>query len=291
MKFLIPAKTFLIGEYVALNGGPAILLNTSPCFELSIVKNTGNNLAPNNKIHPKSPAGKFLSFHNIDNMVSWYDPFNGLGGLGGSSAEFVGAYLAYCYFNDINPKLEELLESYFRCLDSKGTKPSGYDVIAQTLNNCVYINQNNNNISNYFWPFQDISFALFHTGTKIKTHSHLKNFILPEKSGLDNLLNIIEIAHQAFITYQSDLLIKAIKLFHEQLLHLNLIATHTMQIINYCCEIKEILAVKGCGALGADIILVLFEDKNREKIFEKLTNSGLFFIGSNLYTGRTLIKL
>ena len=36
MKWRIPAKTFLLGEYAAVAGESAIVLTTSPCFELSL---------------------------------------------------------------------------------------------------------------------------------------------------------------------------------------------------------------------------------------------------------------
>jgi mevalonate kinase len=32
----VPGKTFLVGEYVALDGGPSIVLATRPCFEMKI---------------------------------------------------------------------------------------------------------------------------------------------------------------------------------------------------------------------------------------------------------------
>nr|WP_256594408.1 hypothetical protein [Legionella pneumophila] len=52
MKWQIPAKTFLLGEYAAIAGEPAILLTTSPCFTLTLTEN-----AKLEGIHPESPAG------------------------------------------------------------------------------------------------------------------------------------------------------------------------------------------------------------------------------------------
>lgn len=286
MKFLIPGKTFLVGEYLALTGGPAILLNTSPCFEVTM----DENLLKKN-IHPDSPAGKFLKYHSLDTKINFHDPFNGLGGLGASSAEFLGAYLIYCHVNKLNPSLEELLNTYFNFLDTKGIKPSGYDVLSQSLNHCVYINKNKSEIFNYPWSFEDISFALFHTGRKLKTHLHLNNFIMPDKIKLNELAKITELAQNAFITKNSELLINSINLFNEKLFNLNLIAPHTLEIIQHLKNVPDILAIKGCGAMGADIILIIFENNNREKLFKKLLNCNLFLVGSELYTKKTLINL
>ncbi|WP_206753639.1 hypothetical protein, partial [Escherichia coli] len=52
MKWQIPAKTFLLGEYADIAGEPANLLTTSPCFALTLTEN-----AKLEGIHPKSPAG------------------------------------------------------------------------------------------------------------------------------------------------------------------------------------------------------------------------------------------
>ena len=52
MKWFIPAKTFLLGEYAALAEASAIILTTTPCFELSLSSKKGLS-----GIHPKSPAG------------------------------------------------------------------------------------------------------------------------------------------------------------------------------------------------------------------------------------------
>ena len=54
MNWCIPAKTFLLGEYVAIVGGAAIILTTTPGFEVRLV-DTGDVTG----IHPSSPAGLF----------------------------------------------------------------------------------------------------------------------------------------------------------------------------------------------------------------------------------------
>lgn len=88
MIWRIPAKTFLLGEYAALAQGSAMLLTTNPCFEFG--------LCDQNKgfIHPDSPAGQWLKLQALgDSPTHWFDPYEARGGLGGSSAEFIGAYL------------------------------------------------------------------------------------------------------------------------------------------------------------------------------------------------------
>ncbi len=104
MKWLIPAKTFLLGEYAALAGQSAVLLTTSPCFELSLSKEAGLH-----GIHPDSPAGRWWK-ENAQSEVGlqWHDPYQGCGGLGASSAQFLGAYLASMYLQKRDIQQQEL---------------------------------------------------------------------------------------------------------------------------------------------------------------------------------------
>lgn len=98
MKWLIPAKTFLLGEYAALAGASAILLTTYPCFELTLTSKN-NQLS---EIHPKSPAGVWWQQQHLDHGLIWNDPYTERGGLGASSAQFLASYLASCFLKKIN---------------------------------------------------------------------------------------------------------------------------------------------------------------------------------------------
>ena len=44
----IPSKTFLLGEYVAMYGGPAMVALTNPCFGMDMTK----------RLHPASMAAR-----------------------------------------------------------------------------------------------------------------------------------------------------------------------------------------------------------------------------------------
>lgn len=165
MKHIIPAKTFLMGEYIALAGGPAIVLTTTPTFELL------DSFSEQMPFHKDSPAGKFCREMNISHL-SWRDPYAGLGGLGASSAQFVGAYRAYCSQQNILFSADKMLETYFQfAWSGKGECPSGYDVLAQIEEQCVLIQQHC--AISYAWPFSDLGFILLHTNQKLATHEHL----------------------------------------------------------------------------------------------------------------------
>ncbi len=55
MKFFIPGKTFLVGEYAVLLGGAALGLATKPYFELT----EADDEKRGNDFHSDSPAGRY----------------------------------------------------------------------------------------------------------------------------------------------------------------------------------------------------------------------------------------
>src|SRR3990167_4806167 len=107
LNFQIPAKTFLLGEYVALQGGPAMILTTTPCFEVGV-----GDLEIQ-AIHPDSPAGLCWRDSGIPGELFWYDPYEGIGGLGASSAAFLGAYLCSVSNHQQSLNQDALLAAYW----------------------------------------------------------------------------------------------------------------------------------------------------------------------------------
>jgi mevalonate kinase len=252
MKWQIPAKTFLLGEYSAIAEGSAIVLTTTPYFELTITKKTGTST-----IHPESPAGIWWQSQNQPlNVLEWHDPYNGIGGLGASSAQFLASYLASCTLYKRTPSMENMLSAYYQCAwTGKGLRPSGYDVIAQSHQGCVFINRKKNCIQSYNWPFPNLAFFLIHTGVKLATHHHLQVRTLP--SHIDDLSAISDDAHQAIVQKNDQQFVDSINKFHHKLKNLSLVAEHSLALIDYFKSYPEVLGIKGCGALGADVLLLL----------------------------------
>src|SRR5687767_13724525 len=83
-----PSKTFLLGEYVVLRGGPGIVLTTAPRFSL-LAKSQIQNKIEVLGIDLRSPAGKLIQqesdFYKKFN-VEFVDSLNGLGAFGASGA-------------------------------------------------------------------------------------------------------------------------------------------------------------------------------------------------------------
>lgn len=264
MNWLIPAKTFLLGEYTALAENSAILITTEPCFKLTLTQE--NDLL---NIHPESPAGIWWLKQGFDKGLHWFDPYSNLGGLGASSAQFLAAYLASCFVQNKLPNLTHLLETYYQSSwTGKGLRPSGYDVIAQTQHGCIFINKRNKMIQIFGWPFHDLSFFIIHTGVKLATHHHLQNTALPPQT--DYLSVLVDEAKQAFLESNSQQLISCVTLYHNQLVALNLVAEHSLHLINQYKEYPEVVAIKGCGALGSDTLLLLTLRTDALKFRKKL---------------------
>lgn len=275
MKITIPAKTFLLGEYVAIAEGPAIIITTNPCFELQVT-----NQEELTGIHQDSPAGLWWQKTPHPHQgLSWTDPYNGRGGLGASSAQFLASYLADCALQHITPNLISMLTAYYEVAwNGVGLKPSGYDVIAQSQQACVYINKQNKIVTAYDWPFADLSFIIVHTGKKLATHHHLQNTALPKE--IKDLSLIADKANDAFAQIASEQLINCINDYHQQLAALGLIADHTQVAIADLCKNPEILAIKGCGALGADTILLLTKQEHAASLESKVVAQGWLIVAT-----------
>jgi len=286
MNWLIPAKTFLVGEYAAICGAPAILLTTSPCFELSLIAKEGLE-----GIHSESPAGRWwLAQHHQQMGLKWQDPYQGLGGLGASSAQFLGAYLADSYLKRKIPSREDLLETYLNHTTSeKGLKPSGYDVLAQSLNGCVYIDRQGGICQHDAWPFEDLAFILIHTGKKLATHEHLQaTTLLPS---IDQLIAIVHQAKMAFDSANSQAFIDAVNAYYQELLEMNLVAHYTKEQILFFKTEENVLGIKGCGAMGADVLLVLVPQQKEEEMSARWSAMGFDLIARTAarYSGSYLM--
>lgn len=251
MTWSMPAKTFLLGEYLALSGQPAILLCTKPLFTLSLSEiNDGS-------IHPHAPASQYWHQANQSaHFLSFSDPYAGRGGFGASSAQFLGAYLELSQRQGITPSFTGLIEAYDGMSEAGGgMRPSGYDVIAQASSSCVYIHKNQQEVDVWPWPFEDISFVLFHTGQKLATHEHLT--ALPPMTSYDDLIAQLYLARAAFLQSDAAAIVRAVNAYYHALVAYGLQALHTQQFVSELMQLPGVLAAKGCGAMGSDVILVL----------------------------------
>lgn len=265
----IPAKTFLVGEYAALKEKSAILLTTTPCFELRTTSLPGLH-----GIHPDSPAGRWWAHCDIrDYGLSWHDPYHGLGGMGASSAQFLAVYQACAQLQGHPVNQEVLLQDYWSLsLTQPGIRPSGYDLLAQSSQGCVYLNRQTETYENYPWPFSDLGFILVHSQQKVATHDHLKELVLTHAT--DQLSDLVEHAKTAFVKRSSYHLIESVKAYHQILCEQNWVATHTLACIKRLYQETDAVAIKGCGAMGSDVLLLLVKQTSMANQMRYLAQAG-----------------
>ena len=287
MKWSIPAKTFFLGEYAAIAGAPAILLTTTPCFELTLTDEPGLQ-----GIHPDSPAGRLWTQQaHTDRGLLWHDPYNGCGGLGASSAQWLGAWFASHHLHKKPASQDDMLNTYFQSAwQGVGLRPSGYDIVAQSMHGCVYIHRQQTQCQTYAWPFDDLAFILLHTGQKLATHQHLQSATLTHQ--IEPLVAIVELAKTAFDLADNTRIIDAVNAYHQHLLQYNLVASHSLQLIESLQKRTDVLAVKGCGAMGADVLLVLVSQSKLAEHCDYFTTKGLSVLATSehLYTEQASLK-
>lgn len=270
IQIQLPSKTFLLGEYVALNGAPCLVLNTPPYFSLTAEKkNSDVHGIPEN-----SPADLFIKKNkNFFEQFSlnFYDPHQGRGGFGASSAQFLALYLLKNGNRRDEIDIQQLLNDYLECAwDQKGIPPSGADVIGQLTGEITYFEKNTWYVEQITWPFTDYSFLLIPTGRKIPTHKHLLSI---KKSELLDLPNLAPIAKDHLLKKNIIGFADCIKQFRSALQEKKFVIDETQQLLEEIDKIPGVLASKGCGALGVDVIFVLCEDET--EIRQWCLHSGL----------------
>ena len=285
-QWLIPAKTFLVGEYVATRGGPALLLTTTPAFELSLTPQPGVS-----GVHPDAPAAHFWQRAPRGSGLLWHDPYQGLGGLGASSAQYLGAYAAAGYLEQQPLCARALLAQYLADNGNHdGVAPSGYDVLAQTLHGMVYLHKQQAECSTFTWPWADLAFILVHTGKKLATHHHLAQLRLP--TDLHPLAELVDMARQAVLQADSTGILAVVNRYHNALMALNLVAPHSVELMSAWRDWSDILAMKGCGALGADVLLLLLRPARVAAVCTSLRAQGLVVLATHadLYSSPGLLR-
>lgn len=271
--FTVPSKTFFLGEYVALKGGPSILLSTEPRFKLTAIHKEQTD---NKGIKSESPTGKLLAKHAElfrNYSIHFEDPYKGMGGFGASSAQFIMLYALIQQLQSLKVDDVELLKVYERMAwKGVGIPPSGADLIAQLHGGMCFFYKAKKKLTSFSWPFAELDFALIHTGNKLATHKHLENLADFNPSALE------AIVQQGLVNIEqrdSQGIIHTINSYTRTLLSLGFVAQRTEELLKQIATCPEILAAKGCGALGADVILMLFTRKNQKNVIDWCKNKGL----------------
>lgn len=253
-----PGKTFLAGEYLAMDGGLALMGMTEPRFELRVRPGAGGLVG----ISSTSPAGKFCArekefFKNFD--LEFVDPHEGRGGWGASTAQYLMAFaFKNCAPDEmLDVDLKDLLENYRQdAWDGTGRAPSGADLVGQLKGSLTFFERNAGMTSQSAWPFENLEPYLLKTGVKLPTHEHLKVLAEADFSALVSPMTQIR---DAWKIRDEGLFVDGIKSFGRELARKGLIAETTLDVLHDLAWMSGVKAAKGCGAMGADVVFILIE--------------------------------
>lgn len=288
----VPGKTFLCGEYVALQGGACLLLATEPRFRLKVTRG-GRAPFP---FHADSPAGMFYKKHltAFEGFSFEFENPYGSGGFGGSTAEF----LLLKAFHDLKATLQtesqldlDLKSTLddFRALHSDvNNPPSGADLVAQACGQITAFERRSGKIQVFSWPFPHLSWALFSTGRKLATHDHLRGLSLPPVEHLEEPVHRV---WESLMRVSEGQFVIGLNEFARRLAEAKLQDPETLKITGEMQKITGVRVAKGCGAMGVDTVFVLFDvrEVHLADILAKAKSMNLVYRASetNLSAGLT----
>ncbi len=298
----VPGKTFLVGEYLALDGGPSILLTTEPRFVLRTARQRRFSVQRPHTFAGASPAGRLFVGHEADFQgfnFRFDDPHRGAGGLGASSAQFALMYSWLTKTKSVVPETYDwsrLLTEYRACAWSgEGQAPSGADLVAQLIGGVSLFDGRSSQLPSVClhtrlqWSFPELSFTLIRTGVKVATHEHLKR---AQVAPYDELRTIMNVALEAFRENSEAKLIEAVNTYGEKLGRAGLTAEGTLGLVSALqAQAKGVRAVKGCGAMGADVIVVLHDRIDGPGIKAWAVSKGLEICGEQSHLAKTGLKV
>lgn len=287
----VGGKTFIAGEYLALTGGPALILATDPRFELLVKKSSG---AAENIFHPQSLAGKFWNLHSElfqNYQLQFKDPYQ-IGGFGASSAQFALLHSLWQLQDKIFFEAERFFDWHLMLQDYRelggqesGFSPSGADVVCACAGGLTWFDRSNGKVQTFAWPFLEIDFHLVHTGNKLATHEHLKILEAFDTEGYKTAMADI---HSGLSLIQFEQFLLGLKAYRSALESQHRVTEFTAQKVKKIESHPAVLFAKGCGAMGSDVILVLCE-KSQSSVVRALTEKeGLKWIAGSEQISRGL---
>lgn len=284
MQYYIPGKTFLVGEYSALLGGPALGFATEPCFKVEYNK---KNSSCEHKFHPESIAGLLYQKKNQffkDISISFTDPYKAQGGFGCSTAEFLSVIIPQIENVECPHKLLKAVWEDYKKLSSDVIKPSGYDLLFQLIGKVTHIDPQLNKFHCTDWPFLHLGFSIVATGTKLKTHQHLKTL---DENSLSGLPELSQRVVSAFFSSDEKEFLTGLKNWVNELDKRKLIAKHSFELRIALEAQKEIILVKPCGAMGSDTLIVFYKTEDKEQVWRHLQEMKLKVLStqSDLHAG------
>ncbi|MBC7465231.1 MAG: hypothetical protein H7256_04510 [Bdellovibrio sp.] len=281
MKYTIPAKTFLIGEYSALVGGSVLGLATGPGFEVKYSK----AMEATPPFHTNSPAGllwnqEITDENSADELknikIEIVELFNNLGGFGRSTAEYLSALIPSLIKK--NEDFVQIRKKYQELSLKSGAGASGADLAIQYFGNVTIVNGSKNSYSSTGWKLTDHDFILVSTGQKVKTHEHVSQLDLKLIQTFPKFSDAIV---DTYLTGSAEDFIAGVSDWSNFLAGHGLTHSYSSELKKAILKIENVLCAKPCGALGADVIAIICKKECSQSIQNELASLKLIIQGTS----------
>ncbi len=279
----VGSKVFFLGEYQVLGGGSAFLAVLEPRFQLLVNPGTGNLTG----IQHGSPGDLYFQrekefFRDWD--LEFRDPHHGRGGFGASTAQiallqgFKEGLESFRTQAQLDFDLRKIHKIYLELATERtGVVPSGADLISQFQGGLVEVDLGAGKIQRHSWPFPQWQVLFFATGNKLATHEHLKEL---KDLELNDLRLLYHKAMSAFKDRQASAFAEALREYQAALMLQGWQSPATGSLLTSINALPGIVAAKGCGAMGADVIAVMVESSKMSEIISEIDTLGLRYIGN-----------
>lgn len=277
MKLRIPGKTFLLGEYSALVGGSVIGLATAPGFSVQYETASGQLFPFSFPFSSQSPAGvlwNLVSKNSRNLKINFDDQYNGVGGFGKSTAEYLSVLLPH--LQQMPSSYSEVETNYRTHSKISGAEVSGKDLAIQYFGKVMKYDQASNTYSSTNWKFPELEFFLISTGLKIPTHQHLQTLKLAD---LSRFVAISDQGIKAYNNGSATDFVTGLSEWSEFLDVEGFLADKAREIKVELEQDPDILCAKPCGAMGADVVLVLCASEKSEIVKSKLVTKNFSIKG------------
>lgn len=295
-----PGKVFILGEYAVLGGFPALVAAVSPRFELRTCAAQDSF-----SFSKESPLGRLqawaLEREGLPGAASsprwerlgfeWNDPYQGRGGFGASSAQFLLAHRAWTGSSWSLRGAWDLYRELTRSRDSIFL-PSGADLIGQALGGAAFFDPTWKNqpycLKHASFADRILVFSATHQpGRKVATHAHLQELessgrFHPESGWLAGLGAAVEEARIAFETNQEELFVSAVESFSTQLQGAALECEAAADDRLALSGLPGVRVAKGAGALQSDAIWVLVAPGQEERVEAEAESRGLELVSRGI---------
>ena len=280
MKYTVPAKTFLIGEYSALVGGSVLGLATGPGFEIHYKSQVEEKVQP--AFHKNSPAGILWAQQVLKNpnlkttQIEITEMFNNLGGFGRSTAEYLSALIPT--LKNSAEDFVQIRKKYRELSLQSGAQASGADLAIQYFGNVTVVDAKKSAYSSTDWKLKDHDFILVSTGHKVKTHEHLAELDL---NSIQAFPKFSDAVIETYLSGSAEDFIVGLSEWAKLLESNNLTHPYSLELKTALQQNSDVLCAKPCGAFGADVILLICKKEVSRRLQQELVHMNLVVQGTS----------